>query len=432
MPMPTRQPSTRRTPGLGFLRPLLLSLLCTAAPALANPLEQPQRFEHLTRQLQAEVEQGHLAGIAVLVADRQQVLYRHNAGFADLQQRQPLADDSLYKLFSLTKPVTAVALLMLHDEGKFALDDPLEQHLPEFRGLQVARRDGPDGLPVTEAPAHKVTLREVLSHTGGFTYGRFSQSQVDSLYVARQVQQPGLDYRQRMQRLAQIPLRQQPGTLWHYSVSAEIQAALVERLSGMPYQAFVEKRILTPLQMRDTGFALSPGQAARLARSYASDAEGRLQPLPQAPYLSAPQHASGGGGFDDGSGGLMAPIDDYLKFARLLLGDGETNGVRLLKPETARLMRSNQLPPGVEAISPFYPGNQFGLGAAVVSDSAAAGHLPQGTFWWWGVQGPWMWVDAHNGLITLGMLQHSDYRHSRKVHGQVSAILYGPLQDSRP
>lgn len=410
------------------LRGPLAALLCAAPLAFAAPAIEPARFERLTQQLQAEVDQGHVAGIAVLVADREKILYRHNAGFADIAAKQPLADDSLYKLFSLTKPVTAVALMMLYDEGKFALDDPLHKHLPQFEGLQVAKADGPDGMPLTEAPAHPVTVREVLSHTGGFTYGLFSQSQVDSLYVARKVQETGLSYEERMQRLAAIPLRQQPGTLWHYSVSSEIQAALVEKLSGMGYEAFVRSRILEPLQMNDSGFHVSGQQAPRLTTSYARDEAGALQPLPKQQYLSAPAHASGGGGFADGSGGLLAPIDDYLKFARMLLGDGETNGVRLLKADTARLMRSNQLPAGVEAISAFFPGNQFGLGAAVVSDSAAAGHLPQGTYWWWGVQGPWMWVDPQNGLVTLGMLQHTDYLQSRRIHGTLSATLYGPAQ----
>lgn len=410
------------------LRGPLAALLCAAPLAFAAPAIEPARFERLTQQLEAEVEQGHLAGIAVLVADRDTILYRHNAGFADVAAGSALADDSIYKLFSLTKPVTSVALMMLYDEGKFALDDPLEKHLPQLKGLQVAKEDGADGKPLTEAPAHPVTVREVLTHTGGFTYGLFSQSQVDSLYVARKVQEPGLSYDERLQRLASIPLRQQPGTLWHYSVSAEVQAALVEQLSGMRYADFVRTRILEPLQMNDSGFFVSAEQAPRLTTSYASDEAGKLQPLPKQQYLSAPAHASGGGGFADGSGGLLAPIDDYLKFARMLLGDGESDGVRLLKTDTVRLMRSNQLPEGVAAISTFYPGNQFGLGAAVVSDSAAAGHLPQGTYWWWGVQGPWMWVDPQNGLVTLGMLQHTDYMQSRRIHGMVSATLYGPDQ----
>lgn len=414
------------------LRNPLAALLCMAPLAFAAPAIDPARFDRLTQQLEAEVEQGHLAGIAVLVADRDRVLYRHNAGFADIAAATPLANDSIYKLFSLTKPVTAVALMMLYDEGRFGLDDPLEKHLPQLKGLQVAKADGPEGVPLTEAPAHPVTVREVLTHTGGFTYGLFSQSQVDSLYVARKVQEPGLSYEERMQRLASIPLRQQPGTLWHYSVSSEIQAALVEKLSGMRYEDFVRTRILEPLKMNDSGFHVSAEQAPRLTTSYATDEAGKLQPLTKQQYLSAPAHASGGGGFADGSGGLLAPIDDYLKFARMLLGDGETEGVRLLKADTAQMMRSNQLPEGVEAISAFYPGNHFGLGAAVVSDGAAAGHLPQGTYWWWGVQGPWLWVDAQNGLVTLGMLQHTDYRHSRKVHGMVSATLYGPQASGQP
>ena len=222
-----------------------------------------------------------------------------------------------------------------------------------------------------------------MNHTAGFTYGRFSESQVDALYVKEDIQNPDTTLADMMEKLARIPLRQQPGTQWHYSISVDIQARLVEVLSGMTFDAFLEQNVFQPLGMKDTGFYVPAEKAARLAVSYQPTEEG-LKPMPNDFFLRKPNFLNGGGG-------LISSMDDYLRFARMLLNEGELDGVRILKPETVRMMASDQLPAQVSGPN-WAPGNRFGLNVAIVNDSPAAQYLPEGTYWWWGIQGTWVWI----------------------------------------
>lgn len=387
----------------------------------AGPISQ-QRLDAFAQAMQAQVEQGKIGSIATLVYQNGEVVQHGEYGFQDIAAEKPLAQNSLYKIFSLTKLVTGTGLLSLYDQGKFQLDDPVGQYLPQLMDLQVAVSDGPEGFPVTEPANHPITIRELMTHTAGFTYGRFSVSQVDELYVKADIQDPKTTLAVMMDKLANIPLRQQPGTLWHYSISVDIQARLIEVLSGMPFDAYLKQHVFEPLQMADTDFYAPPEKAARLAVSYMPQEDGSLKPMPNDFFLSKPSFLNGGGG-------LISSTDDYLRFARMLLNEGELDGKRILKAETVRLMRQNQLPTGVENIGPFFPGNQFGLNVAVVNDSEAAGYLPEGTYWWWGIQGAWAWIDPTNETIILGMMQNTDYRLSRVIHNTASRALYGPQQN---
>lgn len=399
---------------------LMLSCAALAQQSTAQPIP-PQRLEAFAQAMQAQVEQGKVGGIATLVYQNGEVVQRGEYGFQDIAGEKPLAGDSLYKIFSLTKLVTGTGLLRLYDEGKFQLDDPVGKYLPQLMGLQVAVSEGPDGFPITEPAKHPVTIRELMTHTAGFTYGRFSISQVDELYVKADIQDPKTTLAVMMDKLANIPLRQQPGTLWHYSIAVDIQARLIEVLSGMPFDAYLQQHIFEPLQMVDTDFYAPEDKAERLAVSYMPQEDGSLKPMPNDAFLSKPSFLNGGGG-------LISSTDDYLRFARMLLNEGELDGKRILQADTVRLMRQNQLPAGVDNIGPFFPGNQFGLNVAVVNDSAAAGYLPEGTYWWWGIQGAWAWIDPTNQTIILGMMQNTDYRLSRVIHNTASRALYGPVE----
>ena len=399
---------------------LMLSCAALAQQSTAQPIP-PQRLEAFAQAMQAQVEQGKVGGIATLVYQNGEVVQRAEYGFQDIAGEKPLAEDSLYKIFSLTKLVTGTGLLRLYDEGKFQLDDPVGKYLPQLMDLQVAVSEGPDGFPITEPAKHPVTIRELMTHTAGFTYGRFSISQVDELYVKADIQDPKTTLAVMMDKLANIPLRQQPGTLWHYSIAVDIQARLIEVLSGMPFDAYLQQHIFEPLQMVDTDFYAPEDKAERLAVSYMPQEDGSLKPMPNDAFLSKPSFLNGGGG-------LISSTDDYLRFTRMLLNEGELDGKRILKADTVRLMRQNQLPAGVDNIGPFFPGNQFGLNVAVVNDSAAAGYLPEGTYWWWGIQGAWAWIDPTNQTIILGMMQNTDYRLSRVIHNTASRALYGPVE----
>ena len=405
------------------LLPLALAALFSSVTLQADTAEQASyrisepRLQMLSGAMQAQVAEQKLAGIATLVWQDGEVIHRQNDGFQNVESQTPLADDTIYKIFSLTKPITGTALLMLFDEGKFNLDDPVENYLPEMHDLRVELPGYPDKALETEPAHHPITIRELMTHTAGFSYGRFSQSHTDSLYVSEDIQNIDTTLADMMTKLSGIPLRQQPGTQWHYSISVDVQARLVEVLSGMAFDEFLQQRIFTPLGMVDTGFYVPESKQDRFALSY-TPTESGLQPFPNQAWLSKPTFLNGGGG-------LVSTMDDYLRFARMLLNEGELDGVRLLKPETVRMMRSDQLPAGVDGPN-WAPGNTFGLNVAVVNDSVAAEHLPVDTYWWWGIHGPWMWVDPTNRIITLGMMQNTDYRHSRVVHGTVSHILYRP------
>lgn len=398
---------------------LALGCLLVTSTLQAEVTQQPiaaERFHMLEQALQAEVDEGRLAGIAVLVEQDGKLLHRSQHGYQDIAGDVPLADDSLYKIFSLTKPVTSVAMLMLQEQGKLSLDDPLAKYLLEFEGLQVAVADGPDGQPHTAAPTHAPTLRELMNQTAGFSYGIFGQSQVDKLYLQADLFNKQQSLEEMVGKLAKLPLAAQPGTVWNYSLSVDIQARVVEVVSGQPYDQFIAENIFQPLGMKDTGYHVSAEQAPRLAVSY-QPGENGLEPQDNSQYLNKPALIQGGSG-------LISSMDDYLRFARMLVNGGELDGVRILSAESIAEMARDQLPQDVDGPS-WAPGNRFGLNVAVVDDSAAAGHLPVGTYWWWGIQGPWMWVDPANNRIVLGMMQNTDYRHSRVVHGTVSHILFG-------
>lgn len=415
---------------LSFRSTVLLHVVGIAASiaALALPLhaqeqsaEQYQistpRLQMMGQAMHGQVAERKLAGIATLVWQDNQIVHRDQAGYLNVEQQKPLTDDTIYKIFSLTKPITGTALLMLHEAGHFKLDDAVEKYLPELVGLQVEIADGPDGELRTEPASHPVTIRELMTHTAGFTYGRFSESQTDRLYVENDLQNIDSTLAEMVAKLGTLPLRQQPGTKWHYSVAVDIQARLVEVFSGMAFDEFLHTRIFTPLKMVDTGFYVPESKQDRFAVSYTPTEDG-LKPYPNEPWLSKPSFLNGGGG-------LVSTMDDYLRFARMLLNEGELDGVRILKPETVEMMRSNQLPAGI-AGPDWAPGNEFGLNVAVVNDSVKAQYLPVGTYWWWGIHGPWVWIDPANDIIVLGMMQNTDYRHSRVVHGTVSNILYRP------
>ncbi|WP_285261410.1 serine hydrolase domain-containing protein [Halopseudomonas bauzanensis] len=384
------------------------------ADSVAPPIA-PERFQILEQALQAEVDQGRLAGIAVLVEQDGKLLHRSQHGYQDIAGNVPLAEDTLYKIFSLTKPVTSVAMLMLQEQGKLSLDDPLAKYLPEFADLKVAVADGPDGIPQTAAPTHAPTLRELMNQTAGFSYGVFSQSQVDTLYLKADLFNAEQTLEAMVGKLAKLPLLNQPGTAWNYSLSVDIQARVVEVVSDQPYEQFLAENIFKPLGMKDTGYHVNAEQAPRLAVSYKPGDNG-LEPQDNTQYLTKPKLTQGGSG-------LISSMDDYLRFARMLLNGGELDGVRLLSAESINEMARDQLPPEVDGPN-WAPGNRFGLNVAIVEDSAKAGHLPVGTYWWWGIQGPWMWVDPSNNRIVMGMMQNTDYRHSRVVHGTVSRILF--------
>ncbi len=365
--------------------------------------------------LRAEVDNGQLAGIVTMVARHGKLVHKGTYGWQDLENQVPMAEDTIFRIFSMTKPITGVAMMMLYEEGKFALDDPVENYIPEFTNLVVAQEDVPNGIPMAELPHHKMTMRELMSHTGGLTYGSFSRSRVDTLYGEVNVLDGNGTLQDMIDKLAQIPLRQQPGSAWHYSVSVDVQGYLVEKLSGMGFDEFLQQRLFDPLGMVDTRFHVGRDKAQRFSREYTSGPDGLRSPENSA-FIEAPTFLSGGAG-------LTGTAADYLHFAQMLANGGELDGVRILTPETVELMRTSQLPEGITEI-PGYPGNAFGLDFAIVTDPASNGGMSAGSYWWWGIAGSWFWIDPVEDLVFVGMIQNRNLRYVRELHLKSKELLY--------
>jgi CubicO group peptidase (beta-lactamase class C family) len=247
-----------------------------------------------------------------------------------------------------------------------------------------------------------MTIRELVSHTGGLTYGLFARSQVDTLYAQANI----LDRNQTLQefvgKLSKIPLKTQPGTSWEYSVSVDVQGYLVEVLAGKPFHEVLEERIFAPLGMKDTAFWVPPQKADRLSILYATGRDGKSVGPPNKDYLTEPAFSSGGGG-------LVSTMMDYLRFAQMLSNGGELDGERILKAETVKMMHSSQLPDSIEQISPFVgnPGNEFGIDFALVArpDGKADHLLGKGEYWWYGIGGTWFGINPVQDLVIVGMIQ---------------------------
>lgn len=377
--------------------------------ALAKPESVGFSSKALTKLdegMQGLIDKQHLAGIVTLVARRGQVVQHKAYGMQDLGSRTPMTLDTIARIYSMTKPVTGVAMMMLYEEGKWRPSDPIAKHIPEFANLKVYAGANPDGSPKLEASAHAPTMGELMSHTAGLTYGFFGSTPVDKLYqVDNPLGKPSL--KAFIDRMAGLPLLYQPGERWVYSVAVDIQGYLVEKLSGRPFPEFLRTRVFEPLGMPDTGFLVPKEKLSRVATIYAWDqAKGALAAQPHDPAISAMP------GLPQGGGGLYSTAADYLRFAQMLINGGELGGARLLKPATVEMMRTNvlsdrvlQSKSGIGQAS-FSPAQGFGYDFAVVQDPAALGTpVGKGTYWWWGAAGTWFWIDPANDVIFIGIIQ---------------------------
>ncbi len=369
--------------------------------------------------LQARIDANKLSGAVLMVAQDGEVLMHEALGYKTVEDEVPMSTDSIFRIFSMTKPVTGTALMMLYDEGLFELDDPVEQHLPELAGMQVFVSQNEDGSWETEPAEHPMTVRELMSHTGGLLYTPpLSNGPIAMAYAEAGIMNlPEVTLAESMPALADIPLAYQPGSQWVYSISVDVQGYMVERLSGQPFDEFLRERLFEPLGMEDTGFYVQPEDADRLAGQYRPTEDGSLQRTDTGAFLKPPKFISGGGG-------LTSTAADYMKFAQMHLNGGELDGVRILSEEAVQLMRSNQLPEGVPNIGQLYPGNVFGLDFAIVENPDAYQGASAGTHWWWGIAGSWFWIDPVEDIVFIGMIQNDDILYSLQVHGAARAAIY--------
>ncbi len=337
------------------------------------------------------VDEAKLAGVTTLVARHGKVVQFDAYGVRDLESKKPVTQDTIFRIASMTKPIAGVAMMMLWEQGKWTLDDPVARHIPEFANLKVAT---PNGEVVQTAP---MTMRQLMSHSAGFD--------VSGGYTKHNINDRSQPLQAMIDKLAKLPLAAQPGTDWRYGPSVDIQGYIVEKLSGQTLDVFLRTKIFEPLGMKDTGFWVEPSKAARVTKMFTYGPDQRIMTAPtQGDPTSRPAFLSG-------SGGLLSTPDDYRRFAQMLLDGGRANGKRLLKASTIELMRTNVLADGVKVDlygpSSVQDGIGFGLDFAIVMDPAKA-KTPDGknTFYWGGAFGTWFWIDPTNDLLVVGMMQN--------------------------
>lgn len=350
-------------------------------------------------------------GIHTRLVHKGEVVSDFKAGLRGLQAGAPIEDDTIYRIYSMTKPVTGVAMMMLWEEGKFSLDDPVTKFIPEFENLRVLEGVNEDGTPKLVDATRAPTMREVMSHTAGFAYGLSGTDLANAAFRDNDILRAP-DLQTFIDRVADVPLLFQPGEAWAYSAAVDVQGYLVETLSGQSFGTFLDTRIFTPLGMDDTGFYVPDADYARFSEIYGYHPEtGQLVPVPY-PNVQFRKETIA---MESGGGGLISTMDDYSAFAQMLLSEGALNGVQLLKPETVQLMQRNVLPDGVHLSSlgqnsgEVSYGTGFGLGLGLLLDPELAEQPhAKGSYFWSGAAGTWFWVDPENDLFFIGMVQIFD------------------------
>ena len=400
--------------------------------AVVQPSEvgmSPEGLARLGEAMRRLVADGDLAGGVTAVARRGKLVHFDAFGQQGEDADAPMAEDTIFRIYSMTKPVAGVALMTFYDEGRFALDDPVSKFIPEFKDLKVATGESEDGEIVVEDAHHEMTIRELVSHTAGLTYGFFSRSAVDTLYQSADVLARNSTLAEMIDKLAAIPLRQQPGTQWHYSVAVDVQGRLVEVLAGKPFDAVLEERVFKPLGMADTAFWVREDDLPRFATLFRQTRGGELRAMPFGDYLQAPKLLSGGGG-------LVSTTMDYLRFCQMLLNRGELDGVRVLQAETVDLMLTNQLPEAIGFIDSRVatPGNTFGIDFALVEepDGSTDHARAKGEAWWYGVGGTWFGINPTQDLAIVGMIQNMGGAGARRARLQSKRIVYDAIVDETP
>jgi CubicO group peptidase (beta-lactamase class C family) len=358
-------------------------------------------LERIAPTLQSAVDSGQFSGLLAVVARHGKVAYVASVGWMDVEHRRAMSPDAVFRIYSLTKPIASAAVMQLYERGKLRLDDPVSKYLPAFAGVRVYA-GGSTATPTLRDPDRPVTLADLLTHTSGLTYGFFGNTPVDSIYRQAGLNNPHWTLAQLSDSLAHLPLAFSPGSRWNYGYSLDVLARVVEVVSRMTFDRYLDSALFRPLGMSMTAFHVTPAMEGHLTTAYTRGPDGRLQatsPLLALEFTSEGRMLSGGGG-------LLSTAGDYLRFAQMLLNGGELDGHRVLKRETVALMMQNHLPPVLTPIPPITadwpPGrNGFGYGGAVRVDSDTTLPGSAGTFRWAGAASTFFWVDPRADLVAI-------------------------------
>jgi CubicO group peptidase (beta-lactamase class C family) len=377
-----------------------------------------------------QIGTGRLPGVSVLLMRHGKVVLQKVYGKADLDAGTPLKLDSLFRIYSQTKPVTGVALMILFEQGKWHFDDPVTKFIPEFEHLRVFKGVGPDGSLQTEPISRPPTMRELVTHSAGFAYGLERSSPVESAYFDADFMRAA-DTDHAIAKIAALPMFDQPGRHWHYSAAVDIQGYIVERLSGQSLADFMQAHIFGPLGMTDTAFYVPAEKRSRFVGMKQIDVKALKLVAPDSilnfDYTKPPR-------VDSGGAGLVSTLHDYARFAQMLVNGGELDGVRILSPAAVKLIDSNHLADDIRAKPEGFSvgsGVGFGVDVNVTLDTAKAGTLGGvGTFGWGGAAGTNFWVDPSNDVVCVSMmqvLQKWDDPELKNFDNDLSALVYAAL-----
>lgn len=373
--------------------------------------------------LQAFIDEGRVTGVSALIWEKDREAYYNALGYADREAEVPMGRNTLVRIYSMTKPITGVALMTLYEEGAFQLDDPLEKYAPDFSGLKVFKGLDASGKMILEPAKRPVTIRDLTRHTAGFV-NREDIPGLEPLLRSTGAMRPDNTLEEMAEKLGSLPLMFHPGEEWAYGPSVDVQAFLVERISGIPFDEFLRDRLFVPLKMTDTRYVVPEADMPRFAANYRRG-DGPLVRIPdeQANAFNSKDWPLKPGGY-----GLTSTLDDYMRFARMLVNEGTLDGVTILKPETVRLMATNQLDENIEKRMWLPSKGQVGFGIDFAvrlrpPSSADENHGVVGEFFWDGAASTLFWVDPANELAAVFFVQVMPF--DREIHKRFRDAVYG-------
>ncbi len=414
----------------------LAASLCAAADLATIKPESvgfsADRLQNVHELIQHEVDAKQLAGAVTILARHGKVIDYRVYGKRDIETGAPMTKDVIVRAYSMTKPVTGVAMMILYEQGKWLPWDPISKYIPAFAHLKVFNGFDAGGKMILVDPEHTPTIAEIMSHSAGFSYG-FTHSPVDAMYHDKKILQSA-NLQDMIDKLATIPLNYQPGKGWLYSVGMDIEGYLVEKLSGQSLPDFMRDHIFGPLGMKDTGFFVGQTERSRFAVNYGASPDGQIKPV--SPGGSTPTDYNAQPAMPSGGGGMVTTVEDYYHFAQMLANGGELGGKRILAPATVKLMSSNHLSPALLTgefgigQSIMRRGFGYGFNCAVVFDPPEAGMADgKGTFFWDGAAGTWFWVDPTNDVVFVSMIQRMTSSDNHTLEYKSHAAVYSALLD---
>ena len=378
--------------------------------------------------MQAYVDQKKLPGVITLVSRRGKVVHFERFGLMDIESNKPMQADTIFRIYSMTKPITSVAMMMLYEEGRFQLDDPISKFIPAFADVKVFGKTNDGKIKLSDLE-REITIHDLMTHTSGLTYASLEASPVAAMYQEAGLLNRDRTLQENVQELVKLPLVNQPGTVWRYSVSTDVLGYLVELIANMPFDAFLEQRIFAPLHMTDTGFYVPKEKIDRFAALYSPADNGGLEltdPPATGEYSKPPSLFSGGGG-------LVSTTTDYVQFAQMVLNGGELNGTRLLGRKTIEFMTTNHIPDQLMPLQIAHDwvlhGYGYGLGFGVIMNVAQSQVLGSGnTYGWGGAASTHFWIDSKEELLGVIMTQFSPVYYY-PIEQQFKVLTYQALVD---